>query len=203
MTLFTTYEKCLVIVHGNNLWFRVCRSCCNVLGADITDYFNYGFTDETWKLYCEKQRKMKSEIGTLSKIAVSSSTQVTSQSKSWYSSCSHRYHSAVILPHSNSLSKAFIDSTARHSLVVALCTVASIDNSSVIGIDNITVMKCHSRNFENVNDFLNVFLPIIMYGFQLVLTLIAHLHHPLVDLQTVHTTYATNKRHGLDLSTYL
>jgi hypothetical protein len=31
-------------------------------GADITDYFNYGFTEETWRVYCEKQKKMRSEI---------------------------------------------------------------------------------------------------------------------------------------------
>ncbi|KAK7503807.1 hypothetical protein BaRGS_00004930 [Batillaria attramentaria] len=27
-------------------------------GADITDYFNYGFTEETWQQYCEKQRRL-------------------------------------------------------------------------------------------------------------------------------------------------
>ncbi|XP_074599262.1 uncharacterized protein LOC141853720 [Brevipalpus obovatus] len=31
-------------------------------GADITDYFNYGFTEETWKIYCERQKKIRSEI---------------------------------------------------------------------------------------------------------------------------------------------
>ncbi|XP_015766995.1 PREDICTED: pre-mRNA 3'-end-processing factor FIP1-like [Acropora digitifera] len=30
-------------------------------GADITDYFNYGFTEDTWKQYCEKQRRMRME----------------------------------------------------------------------------------------------------------------------------------------------
>ncbi|GAB6028653.1 hypothetical protein CHUAL_004486 [Chamberlinius hualienensis] len=30
-------------------------------GADITDYFNYGFNEETWKIYCEKQRKLRGE----------------------------------------------------------------------------------------------------------------------------------------------
>lgn len=25
-------------------------------GADLTDYFNYGFTEKTWKKYCELQR---------------------------------------------------------------------------------------------------------------------------------------------------
>lgn len=28
-------------------------------GADITDYFNYGFNEDTWKAYCEKQRKLR------------------------------------------------------------------------------------------------------------------------------------------------
>ncbi len=29
-------------------------------GADITDYFNYGFNEEMWKLYCERQKKIRS-----------------------------------------------------------------------------------------------------------------------------------------------
>jgi len=28
-------------------------------GADITDYFNYGFNENTWLAYCERQRKMR------------------------------------------------------------------------------------------------------------------------------------------------
>ncbi|KAK2580480.1 hypothetical protein KPH14_006220 [Odynerus spinipes] len=32
-------------------------------GADITDYFNYGFNEETWRAYCERQKKMRSESG--------------------------------------------------------------------------------------------------------------------------------------------
>ena len=42
-----------------------------ITGADITDYFNYGFTEETWRLYCEKQRKMRFEVSQLNKLAVS------------------------------------------------------------------------------------------------------------------------------------
>ncbi|KAG7316745.1 hypothetical protein KOW79_020286 [Hemibagrus wyckioides] len=36
-------------------------------GADLSDYFNYGFNDDTWKSYCDKQRKlrMSSEFLTL------------------------------------------------------------------------------------------------------------------------------------------
>lgn len=43
-------------------------------GADITDYFNYGFNEDTWKLYCEKQKKLRdgnnpnAQTGVISKI---------------------------------------------------------------------------------------------------------------------------------------
>jgi pre-mRNA 3'-end-processing factor FIP1 len=30
-------------------------------GADITDYFNYGFTEETWIQYCMKQKRLRAE----------------------------------------------------------------------------------------------------------------------------------------------
>ncbi|PXF45910.1 Pre-mRNA 3'-end-processing factor FIP1 [Gracilariopsis chorda] len=36
--------------------------------ADLTDYFNYGFTEETWKLYCERQKQMRLEVSMLAKI---------------------------------------------------------------------------------------------------------------------------------------
>ncbi|XP_053681139.1 pre-mRNA 3'-end-processing factor FIP1-like [Anopheles nili] len=28
-------------------------------GADITDYFNYGFNEETWRSYCERQKRIR------------------------------------------------------------------------------------------------------------------------------------------------
>ncbi|CAG9771167.1 unnamed protein product [Ceutorhynchus assimilis] len=28
-------------------------------GADITDYFNYGFNEDTWKAYCERQKRVR------------------------------------------------------------------------------------------------------------------------------------------------
>ncbi|XP_019873717.1 pre-mRNA 3'-end-processing factor FIP1 [Aethina tumida] len=34
-------------------------------GADITDYFNYGFNEDTWKAYCERQKRIRvNESGT-------------------------------------------------------------------------------------------------------------------------------------------
>lgn len=31
-------------------------------GADITDYFNYGFTEDTWKIYCDRQKRLRNEM---------------------------------------------------------------------------------------------------------------------------------------------
>ena len=33
------------------------------VGADITDYFNYGFNEDSWKLYCSKQNRLRAENG--------------------------------------------------------------------------------------------------------------------------------------------
>ena len=32
-------------------------------GADITDYFNFGFNETTWRMYCIKQRMLREEYG--------------------------------------------------------------------------------------------------------------------------------------------
>lgn len=34
---------------------------CDVKGADITDYFNYGFNEDTWTKYCKKQARLRME----------------------------------------------------------------------------------------------------------------------------------------------
>ncbi|CAG0880430.1 unnamed protein product [Darwinula stevensoni] len=39
-------------------------------GADITDYFNYGFTEETWNAYCERQKKLRFESGAGLKVSM-------------------------------------------------------------------------------------------------------------------------------------
>ncbi|KAJ3115655.1 Nucleolar complex protein 4 [Phlyctochytrium bullatum] len=39
-------------------------------GADITDYFNYGFTEATWKAYIQKQKQLRDEQQMLKRIHV-------------------------------------------------------------------------------------------------------------------------------------
>ncbi|KAK5926591.1 hypothetical protein CgunFtcFv8_022149 [Champsocephalus gunnari] len=40
-------------------------------GADLSDYFNYGFNEDTWKAYCEKQKRLRMglEVSTVSSVA--------------------------------------------------------------------------------------------------------------------------------------
>lgn len=33
-----------------------------ILGANISDYFNYGFDEESWNAYCRKQAKLHGMI---------------------------------------------------------------------------------------------------------------------------------------------
>jgi pre-mRNA 3'-end-processing factor FIP1 len=39
-------------------------------GADLTDYFNYGFNEHTWKQYCQKQLALRAEFGLKKRINV-------------------------------------------------------------------------------------------------------------------------------------
>lgn len=39
-------------------------------GVDITQYFNYGFNEDTWRAYCGRQHQMKMESQNLGKISV-------------------------------------------------------------------------------------------------------------------------------------
>ncbi|XP_034044317.1 pre-mRNA 3'-end-processing factor FIP1 isoform X2 [Thalassophryne amazonica] len=39
-------------------------------GADLSDYFNYGFNEDTWKVYCDKQRRLRTggDMSTVSSV---------------------------------------------------------------------------------------------------------------------------------------
>ncbi|KAI8815356.1 Fip1 motif-domain-containing protein [Cladochytrium replicatum] len=39
-------------------------------GADITDYFNFGFNEQTWRAYCMKQKQIREELNMQRKIGV-------------------------------------------------------------------------------------------------------------------------------------
>ncbi|XP_056394853.1 pre-mRNA 3'-end-processing factor FIP1-like isoform X2 [Hyla sarda] len=46
-------------------------------GADLSDYFNYGFNEATWKVYCEKQRRL--QLGLDSAYSHSKENKITVQ----------------------------------------------------------------------------------------------------------------------------
>lgn len=47
------------MLHKNRAEIFVHQSCVLSLGADLSDYFNYGFNEDTWKAYCEKQKRIR------------------------------------------------------------------------------------------------------------------------------------------------
>jgi len=44
--------------------------CVFISEANISDYFNYGFNEETWSAYCKKQAKLKTFKRKRAKIMV-------------------------------------------------------------------------------------------------------------------------------------
>lgn len=45
-------------VFGNYMQTCFLLFCVLLLGANISDYFNYGFDEESWNTYCKKQAKL-------------------------------------------------------------------------------------------------------------------------------------------------
>ncbi|XP_078141797.1 pre-mRNA 3'-end-processing factor FIP1 [Centroberyx gerrardi] len=89
-------------------------------GADISDYFNYGFNEETWKAYCEKQWRLRAnfESMTLSstKIMVQRGRTGHGEKDSWcgYPSSSNPYISAPSSSSSRRRHDGEEDSHHRH-----------------------------------------------------------------------------------------
>lgn len=46
------------------------------VGADVTDYFNYGFDEFTWTAYCSKQTNLRNEYNPGKVMAVLSPENV-------------------------------------------------------------------------------------------------------------------------------
>ncbi len=68
---------CPLATYSKLQFVCVCLFLYLCVGADLSDYFNYGFNEDTWKAYCEKQKKLRmglevSTVGSVtSKITVS------------------------------------------------------------------------------------------------------------------------------------
>lgn len=82
-------------------------------GADLSDYFNYGFNEDSWKVYCDKQRRLRMSLEILS---LGSSNKITvHQSFNDLSEYSSRKSSGlinVIGGHSGTISR--VEGRRRH-----------------------------------------------------------------------------------------
>jgi len=103
-----------------------------ILGADITDYFNYGFCEETWKLYCERQRQMKSEVGHLNKTVSKSTSSLA------------RHHSIAISTHTNR--------KLVHANYAINCCYCTNNSYSIIIVCFVISIMCINIDIIN-NDF--------------------------------------------------
>uniref|UniRef100_A0A8C9S0H3 Pre-mRNA 3'-end-processing factor FIP1 n=1 Tax=Scleropages formosus TaxID=113540 RepID=A0A8C9S0H3_SCLFO len=45
-------------------------------GADLSDYFNYGFNEDTWKAYCEKQKRLRMGLDVMTLASATSKIMV-------------------------------------------------------------------------------------------------------------------------------
>lgn len=64
------FSGCLVSMthHIQHVQYFECFVVC--VGADLSDYFNYGFNEDTWKAYCEKQKRLRMglEVSTVGSV---------------------------------------------------------------------------------------------------------------------------------------
>uniref|UniRef100_A0A3P9HEE0 Pre-mRNA 3'-end-processing factor FIP1 n=2 Tax=Oryzias latipes TaxID=8090 RepID=A0A3P9HEE0_ORYLA len=112
-------------------------------GADLSDYFNYGFNEDTWKAYCEKQKRLRmgldvSTVGSVtSKITVQQGR--TGNEKDISSLPVHT--SKTDFPSPISLYKSAISQVARKSS-------GTID---VIGGQTATISRVEGRRRHNLD----------------------------------------------------
>lgn len=61
-------------------------------GADLTDYFNYGFTESNWRAYCMKQRALRDEFASQKKISVTEGPRAPHNESSRHHHHTDRYN---------------------------------------------------------------------------------------------------------------
>lgn len=127
-------DFCINCLVQGDVVYWIAPLCTHYTGADITDYFNYGFTEETWKLYNDKQRRLRAEVQQLNKIAVSFVQDKPTLSEYWYFSSRKHDCSSCRGSYSRSLSVSNIDDLEFLHCVVALfdliCLVCSTVNNT-------------------------------------------------------------------------
>lgn len=63
----------------SHLPYFISLNVCVRIGADLSDYFNYGFNEDTWKAYCEKQKRLRMGLEVSAVSSVTSKITVRDQ----------------------------------------------------------------------------------------------------------------------------
>lgn len=66
-------------------------------GADLNDYFNYGFDESTWRMYCDRQKKMKAAFNEMVEVQETHRIPVISDFNK--PPHQHAYQIPVVTPH--------------------------------------------------------------------------------------------------------
>lgn len=88
MSFIADFLCCLLLCNSLHIWIPRLTVPSVYVGSDLSDYFNYGFTEDTWKMYCEKQRRVRMEVHMQKKISVKTRVSVWWKElfvKMWYS----------------------------------------------------------------------------------------------------------------------
>ncbi|XP_017281334.1 pre-mRNA 3'-end-processing factor FIP1 isoform X1 [Kryptolebias marmoratus] len=111
-------------------------------GADLSDYFNYGFNEDTWKAYCEKQKRLRMglEVSTVGSVTSKITVQQgrTGNEKDMSSLSVHTSKADFTSP--VSLYKPAISQVARKQS-------GTID---VIGVQTATISRVEGRRRHNL-----------------------------------------------------
>ncbi|KAK1796721.1 hypothetical protein P4O66_008932 [Electrophorus voltai] len=84
-------------------------------GADLSDYFNYGFNEDTWKVYCDKQRRLRAnlEVMTLGSSSKIMGNRGDLSSKSDYFSRRSNSNISIVGGQTGTISR--VEGRRRHS----------------------------------------------------------------------------------------
>ncbi|XP_013889815.1 pre-mRNA 3'-end-processing factor FIP1 [Austrofundulus limnaeus] len=111
-------------------------------GADLSDYFNYGFNEDSWKAYCEKQKRLRMglEISTVGSVTSKITVQQGRTGNEKDTSSLSLHSSKPDFPSPVSLYKSTLNQVNRKP-------IGTID---VIGAQTTTISRVEGRRRHNL-----------------------------------------------------
>ncbi|XP_076873215.1 pre-mRNA 3'-end-processing factor FIP1 isoform X2 [Brachyhypopomus gauderio] len=83
-------------------------------GADLSDYFNYGFSEDTWKVYCDKQRRLRASLEVMT-LGSSGKIMVNRGDLSSKSDCPSRKSNSITTVGGQTGAISRVEGRRRHS----------------------------------------------------------------------------------------